>query len=89
MHTARQVPEIKPDFPDRGEVLQTRHFSDDEQKRFSKHVQDALLLNNALACKAQRKRVRLFKILPKHHAMLHVGLDSFTNPRRRGTPIYG
>jgi hypothetical protein len=58
-----------------------RHFTVGEQQLFAKYVEEGLLLNNALAVWAANRNLRLYKILPKHHAMLHLGLDTFTNPR--------
>ena len=40
------------------------------------------MCTNALARMAKARKVKQFKILPKHHALTHIGYDSYTNPRR-------
>ena len=44
--------------------------------------QGALLLNNLLACQALGRNLKLYTILPKHHALTHVAYDVPINPRR-------
>jgi hypothetical protein len=59
-----------------------RHFTTVEHEEFASAIQDALVLNNALAARALALEKKLYKMLPKHHAMTHVAYDSMTNPRR-------
>lgn len=58
-----------------------KFFTPDERSSFSKAIESALLLNNWMACRAVAKNQKLFKILPKHHALTHCGFDYAVNPR--------
>ena len=58
-----------------------RHFTKNESKEFTRHLEAALVACNALAADAHNRNEKLFKILPKHHAMTHY-YGSRINPRR-------
>jgi hypothetical protein len=59
-----------------------RIFTNDEHSRYARCMENALLLNNALAVSANGRREKLFKLLPKHHALTHIAYDTLVNPRR-------
>ena len=46
-----------------------RHFTQGEHEDFSRHVEHALLTNNALAVEAVAAGEKMYKLIPKHHAL--------------------
>lgn len=59
-----------------------RHFTAHQKAEFGKCIENALLANNALASEAAEQGRRLWKLLPKHHALTHIAFDFELNPRR-------
>jgi hypothetical protein len=59
-----------------------RHFTEGEHEDFSRHIEHALLTNNALAAEAVAAGEKLYKLIPKHHALSHIAYDFSINPRR-------
>jgi hypothetical protein len=63
-----------------------RFFSADEQQAYSGHTEKALLLCNLLATRATAKNQKLYKLVPKFHALTHIAYDfdktGCVNPRR-------
>jgi hypothetical protein len=57
-----------------------RALTASERKELALAVEGALLCNNWLA--AQTLGQRLYTLLPKHHALSHIGYDAVVNPRR-------
>jgi len=51
----------------------SRFFSPAERAEFGRSIEGALLLNHQLAVLALNKRKKLYRILPKHHALTHIG----------------
>lgn len=58
-----------------------RHFSKREHNDFSRHLERALVSYNALAAWALTNNKKLYKTLPKMHAITHY-FDGRINPRR-------
>jgi hypothetical protein len=59
-----------------------RHLTNAEWAAAAEAVEAGLCLNNALAVEAKTAGQRLYKLLPKHHAMTHIAYDCKVNPRR-------
>lgn len=60
-----------------------RHLPPEAQVQLAKAMERALCAYNALAAEAIEADVRLWKLLPKHHAMTHIAYDNGgTNPRK-------
>jgi hypothetical protein len=59
-----------------------RHFTAHQKAEFGKCIENALLANNALASEAAEQGRRLWKLLPKHHALMRIAFDFELNPRR-------
>jgi hypothetical protein len=59
-----------------------RHLSADAAEDLANGMEKALLMYNRLAVTALQQGRLLWKTLPKHHALTHIGYDGYgTNPR--------
>ena len=60
-----------------------RHLTPEAQEKLAAAMERALCAYNALAAEALQAGVRLWKLIPKHHAMTHIAYDHLgTNPRK-------
>ncbi len=59
-----------------------RHMSAEQQGELARRFEQALLLYNSLAAIALAQHRRVWKLLPKHHALTHIAYDNAgVNPR--------
>jgi hypothetical protein len=54
----------------------------DEREALMNHFENALISYNALAVESAAAGVKLYPVVPKHHAMVHIAFDFSLNPRR-------
>ena len=54
----------------------------DERAALMNHFENALLSYNALAVGSVEAGKKLYPLIPKHHAMVHIAFDFSLNPRR-------
>ena len=60
-----------------------RHLSQEAQAKLAAAMERALCAYNALAVEAINAGVRLWRFIPKHHALTHIAYDNGgTNPRK-------
>ena len=58
-----------------------RHLTHAQRQALGDNIEAALVCNNALAAAALKANKRLWKLVPKHHALSHIGFDYGINPR--------
>ncbi len=59
-----------------------RHLPRNEQERLAQRIEAALQSYGWLSGRARQSGVSLWKLIPKHHAMTHIGFDTLgVNPR--------
>ena len=54
----------------------------DQRAALINHFENALLAYNALAVESASNNEKLYLIIPKHHALVHIAIDFGLNPRR-------